>query len=285
MLLHLLFNISYAYSYNECFLFLNNKNSTNKNELVLSKLYTITFGSSHSDMENPITAYAIDIECNNRNVTANKHFYFDLNRIQIEINVINCSHTKEKFLNDFKINYDFHQSFEFNTNMFELARNVTNVNMKLSLNRRFGNGCLDNLNFQNSIYSNFMLELTILIIISTLILLVSVSICFIRKFGQLETKTIQFKIPVLKFKSKDHTMEPQFDSFDYGIVNNSLDLSTNLINQQTEPNINMEANCVKQIDESIQFDHFQILREQFDLSDEDKLNKHENNVRKNFVQP
>ena len=56
-------------------------------------------------------------------------------------------------------------------------------------------------------------------------------------------------------------------------------------NQHTEPNLTMEANCVKQIDESIQFDHFQILREQFDLSDEDKLKKHENDMRKNFAQP
>jgi hypothetical protein len=151
-----------------CHIYINNKRThvVGKEEPTLFTAfnYRISYGLPVYKSESTAIGYSIDIECHLRNEQTSQngatigklrmHYSFDINRTPIEINMINCGPTAARVemliknltltsvtgLNELK-----HEYLNMTLNLRPLRNKSVDMSMRLSLNRRLGDGCLTNL--------------------------------------------------------------------------------------------------------------------------------------------
>ena len=266
-----------------CFVRVNNHYATNVQKFSMSEKKQVIFGSQMKDNLNEIIGYAIDMECLNfSNLTTNRHFYFKIQNINVEVNIYNCSASKNIFLKNFDV-INKNETFSFETDMMQLPKGVNTLNMKLSMNRRYGSGCLTNLTF-HKIYntsiiiaikklwnnSKFFKATTLLILCLILLAVFLMVIIFLRHNLTIDKKPINISFPLIKLKKQGDQLA-KTDAFGCGVDNKSLDTSQDFqeIVQMKEEKINVKG----KVDGSVQSYQFQILREQFSQTDPEKFSR------------
>lgn len=145
-----------------CDIFVNSQKLTDeKLKLTTLQNYEINFGSLTKDRNSLPIGYSIDVECAAvTNITISKKVHsFDIDNVPIEIDYINCGDLTPFFLKNIqftdknKRNYltvfvDFNELNE---------KSVEIIKMKMNLNRRLGDGCLNHLTFYAKLTeSNFL---------------------------------------------------------------------------------------------------------------------------------
>lgn len=279
----LLFKLITAYSIDsKCFVKVND-HATNVQEFSLSEKYNVIFGSHTKDNLNEVIGYAIDMEClNSSNDTTNRHFYFKIQNVNVEVNIYNCSASKNLLLRNFDV-INKNETFTFDTDMAQLPVSVNTLKMKLSMNRRYGGGCLKSITFQKSykpsivvvlkeLWKNSKFFKAIVLLILCLILLAAflLVIIFMRRNLTIQNKKINLSIPLVTLKRQGNKMV-KTDVFGCGVDNKSLDTSQDFqeIVHVTEEKMNVKG----KVDGSVQSYQFQILREQFSQTDPEKFSR------------
>lgn len=145
LLYFIFFNEVYCQS--ECDLFINDKAYSQKFTEKKLTSYNIIFGLPVNSPQSLPIGYSIDVECASDNVTKLKEYYsFELNNVPVEININNCSgflliRNLSLSHEDFKLNY---LKFFLNINTLRVKKTFE-MRLKLTLNRRLGDGCMNDL--------------------------------------------------------------------------------------------------------------------------------------------
>jgi hypothetical protein len=265
----------------KCRLDVNNQNMASSTfSLPIDNTYEIRFGSETVDLDNEVLSYAVDMEClNNTNITSSQHYYMTFHDISVEINIHNCSKTKENFLKNFKIN-EVNENFSFDTVFHNFLLSVMILEFKISMNNRYGGGCKETLFFvrngkssifravqnlwDNSIFFRLIILFVILLLLTAGLF---TTVILIRKFYILEKKTINLNLPLVKFTKRPN----QNFEFPQGIDNKGL--NTTETPDQISPECQITERPGEEIVRSIRFS---VLREQFSQTEERYIKKKTN---------
>lgn len=276
LLLLLVASISYSNAQSTCLVLVNNKlHDANKNLVLNDQNYHLAFGSTADRITNTIVGYSIDVNCNLNN-TFKSHFYYDIKYLPIEINVLNCSKDLS-FKNIALFNNGSIDFFILETKLSQ--SNITDLNVNLTINRRYGNGCTSSLYFTKnmslndhiigrlqdlwqSIKTNYLCFLILVILAVTLLILTILSVSHISKYIICEKKHIEINVPTIRFIKSSKNVK--FDSLSHLTENNNPSIAENL--EPNQPEISNDS----KVDESVQADlynQFHIIREQFNSKD------------------
>ena len=283
-----------------CQFYINDTLYNQKSILGLSDEHRIGLISTPSLPKSPVLAYSIDLKCQSTNVSSNLHFSFEIKSIPIEINMINCS--KNLFLKNFNVfnNLTF-EIFWFETQFKSINYKMSNLEMRLSLNKRLGNGCYDDLIFVytldsskstlelikqywDSLITNPISLLLLSVLLFVLLLIIVNFICKIRRRFTCTQKHLKLSVPFVAYKAKPKNII--FDSIDCGVDNN-INITDNLDaqlddNHLKRQNVNIIHEDIEEIskkDQSVQVNlsfQYEIVKNQFEIKEtENKKNRSE----------
>lgn len=255
-----------------CLVLVNNRiHDSNKTLLITNdQVYHLAFGSFNKDNKNIIVGYSIDVRCN-LNSTYKSHYYYDIKYLPIEINVLNCSQDLT-FKNIALYNNGTIDFFLFEARL--LKSNISDLNVNLTINRRYGNGCsaslyfTKNLSFKDqilyklsdiwlSIRSNYICFLIMVLLVATLTILTILTVTHIGKYFKCEKKQIQINVPSIKFIKTSKNIK--FDSLSHLTETNNPSIVETLDTNET-----LQVSRVQ--DESTQADVYNAIREQFNTN-------------------
>ncbi len=273
-LILLICNFSAIYSSTEskCSVHVNNHEfEPASRSLSLLSQYHFRFGSSKPEPENNVIGYAIDMEClNSLNLTINRHFIFKKNNLDVEVNVYNCSLSKDLFFKAFEITENESKQFIFETNFEELPSSISALDMKLTMNKRYGGGCLKTIAFsrrrssifatvkdlwRESVFFKVVIILSLILSLSTVGFVLAILAKRHMAFGK---KNVQLNIPLVKFRRQN--------------LKGGLNGIENKSSEFTELEIQKEGlESRKTVEEAVQSSEFQILREKFSQTEPEYL--------------
>jgi hypothetical protein len=266
------FSVIYSSSESKCSVHVNTHEfDTTSRSLSLFSQYHFRFGSPSPEPDNDVIGYAIDMECfNTLNQTTNRHFIFKKQNLDVEVNVYNCTSSKDLFLKAFEITENDSKQFVFETKFEELPVSIVAMDMKLTMNKRYGGGCLKTIAFsrrRSSVFatvkdlwrdSGFFRAVMVLSLALSLSTIGFLLVILVKRNLAFEKKSVQVNIPLVKFR-RQH-LKTELD----GIENKSSEF--------TELEIKKEDSEMRgKVEEAVQSCEFQILREQFSQTEPEYL--------------
>jgi len=152
------FVLSATYAQNECDVFINERKFHPKKLLYSSNDYKVKFGLNVTNAKSKAIGYSIDLYCESKSLFRMRKYYtIDLNDIPLEVNINSCPAIS--ILNDYLLLSDSRLDYlQFTINFDPLRALNFNSTMKMTLNRRLGDGCTKTLSFYSRNNSSLTLD-------------------------------------------------------------------------------------------------------------------------------
>jgi hypothetical protein len=143
---------------NECDVSINERQLHSKKPLFSSNNYKVKFGLNVTNAKSKAIGYSIELYCESKSLSRMRKYYtIDLNEIPLEVNINSCPAIS--IINDYFALADSKSEYlEFRVNFDPLKALNFNSTMKMTLNRRLGDGCSKTLSFFSRNNSSLKLD-------------------------------------------------------------------------------------------------------------------------------